>query len=93
MSFEKIKHDPDSTVDYLIQWDDELTAEGADVIVTADAIIPDGLTLVDQSNTATAHTIWISGGTTNTDYTVTSRITTAGGRTEDQSITLQCREL
>lgn len=93
MGFPKFKHDPDSTVDYKVDWSDELTAEGADTIDTATAIVPTGITLDSESNTTTAHTFWISGGTAGSNYTVTSRITTAGGRTEDQSITLQCVDL
>lgn len=93
MSFPKYKHDPDSTVDYEVDWSAELTAMGDDTIVSAEWVVPTGITLTDESNTTTTHTIWLTGGTLGASYTVTSRITTAGGRIEDQSITLSVVEL
>ncbi|MBK8246577.1 MAG: hypothetical protein IPK85_04135 [Gemmatimonadetes bacterium] len=34
---------------------------------------------------ASVSTCWISGGTNNTTYTVSCRVVTAGGRTDDRS--------
>jgi hypothetical protein len=77
--------DPDAILDYRFDWSDWLDG---DTIVTAAATVTTGATLASQSNTTTAHTVWISGGTAGTRYTVTSRITTAAGRTDDRSIIL-----
>lgn len=93
MAYPKYKHDPDSNVDYKVDWSDWLADTGGDTIATAVWVVPDGITKTDESNTTTSHVGWFSGGTAGTSYTVTSRITTVQGRIEDQSITLQCVEL
>jgi hypothetical protein len=52
---------------------------------------PAGLTKDSESNTTTTVTVWLSGGTVDTDYTVTCRITTTQGRTDDRSIRIMVR--
>lgn len=80
--------DPDATLDYKIPWDDWL---GSDTIATSTWLIsgPDSALVVDSdTNTTTAATIWLSGGTLYRQYTATNRITTAGGRGDDRTITI-----
>jgi hypothetical protein len=55
-------------------------------------VVESGLTEVSNSNTGTAATVWLSGGTAGTDYTVTNRITTSAGRQVDRSFILYVRE-
>ena len=65
---------------------------GTDTITDSEWIVPDGLAKVTDSQTATSATIWLSGGTAGTNYTLTNRIVTVGGRTEDRSFTVRLQE-
>jgi hypothetical protein len=40
----------------------------------------------------TTASAWLSGGTAGQSFTVTNRITTTGGRTEDRSFTIRVEE-
>lgn len=75
--------DPDDTLDFSVSW---ATWLGADTISTSDWILPSGITEASSSNTTTAATIWLSGGTRTNTYQVTNRIVTAAGRTKDQTL-------
>lgn len=86
MTFTK---DPDAVLDYAVDW--TLWLAG-DEIATSDWTVPVGLTKVTDTNTATKATVWLSGGQAGQSYTITNRITTTGGRTEDRSITIKCAE-
>lgn len=86
----RVTHDPDATLDYTVDWsawlaDDETISESA-------WVVPTGLTAGVDSHDDTTAWVWISGGTADTDYTLTNRVTTSAGRTDDRSITLICRE-
>ena len=81
--------DPDATLDYIIDWSEWLDT---DTISTSTWTVPTGLTNVSDSNTTTTATIWLSGGTAGQRYTVSNRIVTAAGRTEDRSITIKVRQ-
>ena len=75
--------DPSAILDYQNDWSDWL---GTDTIATSTWTVPTGLTKVSDTNTTTTATIWLSGGTAGMSYTAVNRITTAGGRTEDRSL-------
>lgn len=77
-----IKKDPDSVLDYQVDWASWL---GTDVISVSTFNVPTGLTKNSEGNTDTTSTVWLSGGTVNQIYTVTCRIVTTGGRTVDRS--------
>ena len=81
--------DPNAVLDYTIDWSRWL---GTDTISTATWTVQTGITKVTDSKTTTTATVWLSGGTAGTDYTVTCRITTVGVRTDDRSIKIQVRE-
>lgn len=81
--------DPDAVLDYIIDWSDWLDS---DTINTSSWIIETGIAEDSNSNTTTTATIWLSGGTVNNEYTVTNRIETVGGRTDDRSIIIYVRE-
>lgn len=78
--------DPDSTLDYQINWTDWLNG---DEISTSAWLVPAGITEASNSNTTTTTTIFIGGGTVGVRYIVRNRITTTLGRTVDRSFALQ----
>jgi hypothetical protein len=74
----------------VVDWSDWL---GADTISAASTILSSAdVTLDSQGNTTTGHTIWLTGGVAGKTYSVTSRVTTAGGRQEDRTFRLVCRQ-
>ena len=81
--------DPQAVLDYRWDWSAWL---GADTIATATITVPTGITKDSQTNTTTAVTAWLSGGTVRTSYAVTCRIVTAAGRTDERSITIVVAE-
>ena len=83
--------DPEAVLDYTLDWTKWLD-EAGDIIATSTWIVPTGLTKVTETNTTKLATVWLSGGTAGTNYTVTNRITTVAGRTDDRSITIRVQE-
>ena len=81
------KKDPNATLDYSFDWGPYLTPL-ADTIVLVEWVLTAGLTKVSQSNTATTATVFVSGGVLDEVETLTCRITTAGGRIDDRTISL-----
>lgn len=81
------KKDPNAILDYTVDWTAYLTPI-ADTIASVEWVVPATLTKVSQSNTTMTATAFISGGTVGTQEILTCRITTAGGRVDDRSITL-----
>lgn len=80
--------DPDEELDYEIDWSPRV---GTDAIATSTWIVPTGITSADGSNDDTTTTIWLSGGTVGTTYTLTNRIVTDAGRTMDQSVKIKIK--
>lgn len=79
--------DPDAVLDYKWDWSSWLAA--GETITTSTVTVPAGITKDSATNTTTAATVWLSGGTKDTHYTVTNRIVTNQGRTDDRSITIR----
>ncbi len=90
MSVATFIKDPNAILDFGLDWSPWL---GADTIATSVWTLPAGITQQSASNTTTTTTIWLSGGTAGTKYLVTNRITTAGGRTDDRTMTINVKEL
>ena len=90
MAFPIYKKDPNSVLDFTFNWGAWLDG---DTISTSSTTVGAGLTKDSESNTTTAATVWLSGGTAGTSYTVANRITTAASRIEDRSITVQVENL
>jgi len=87
MTFTK---DPDAVLDYSVEWSKWLAG---DQIATSEWSASDSsLETADDSITATRTTVWLSGGTVGQLYTVTNRITTAGGRTDERSFMVQVQD-
>ena len=82
--------DPDETKDYVVDWTTRLSG---DTIETSLWIAPDGIVIDSEENTTTETTIWLSGGTLGDVYELVNRVTTAGGRTLDQTCKLKCKAL
>lgn len=86
MTFAK---DPDAVLDYSVDWARWLSG---DEIATSEWIVGSGLTKASETNSPTKTTVWISGGAAGQSYSVTNRITTTGGRTEDRSFMIRVEE-
>jgi len=81
--------DPDAVKDYVLDLEEWLNS---DTISTATWTVPSGITEDSSSNTTTTATIWLSGGTAGQEYDLVCQVVTAGGRTEDFSITVPVAE-
>lgn len=81
--------DSDVVATYSIDWADAL---GTDTIATSVWTVPVGVTENSSSNTTTAASILISGGTDGTRYDLTNTITTASGQTLESVISLFVRD-
>lgn len=81
--------DPGARKPYTIDWSDWLDG---DTISASTWTLDTGITNYTSSNTTTAATIWLTGGTHGTDYNVVNQITTAGGLIEQRTLKIQVRE-
>jgi hypothetical protein len=79
--------DPSAVLDYVFDWSRWLA--DSETITTSTITVSSGITLDSSSNTTTTATAWISGGTVGRPYTVTDRIVTNQGRTDDRTITIR----
>lgn len=77
--------DPSAVLDYTVDWTDWLEA---DTISSSSWTIPVGLTKDSEAATTKKATVWLSGGALAQFYTVTNRVVTAGGRTDERSIVI-----
>ena len=75
--------DTNSVLDYTVDWGGWLN--GDTIASSTFTVLPVTITVDSTSNTTTITTIWLSGGTLGSTYTVNNRITTAGGRTDERS--------
>jgi len=73
-------------LDYVVDW---ATWLGADTISTSAFAVTSGITVDSDANDTTSATVWLSGGTGGTQYTVTNTITTAASRTAERSFYIQ----
>ena len=84
---ERGKKSSTEVLDYGFDWDDEYLETG-DTVSTSAWTVPTGITKDSDSNTTTATTIWLSGGTLGTSYVLVNTVVTAGGRTAVRAFTL-----
>ena len=93
--------DPDATLDYKFDWraltngtgDSDWLAAGE--TISSHTIDADSGVTVDsssQTDTNTSVTVWLSGGTADTDYAVRCEVVTSDSRTDERTMTIQCRE-
>jgi len=85
--------DPNADKDYNLDWTARL-ASGETIISAVWTSSPSGLThpVEDQSISNGVCTVWVSGGTAGTAYSLTCRITTSRGMVDDQTVTIKIVE-
>lgn len=85
--------DPNEVLDYTLDWSDRLVSDT--IASSAWSMSPDNpdtvLVIDSDSETTTTTTIWLSAGTLLASYELTNRITTAGGRTMDQTCKIKIK--
>jgi hypothetical protein len=88
MTFTK---DPDAVLDYSVDW--SLWLAG-DEISSSEWLLEAGAAIekVTASSTPTKATVWLSGGDVGITYLVTNRIVTAGGRTDNRTISIKVED-
>lgn len=96
--------DPQAVLDYAFLWQDWLAA---DETITAHTITPSAATIAVDSSSVNAAavtldgieqkigsvvTAWLSGGTVDTIYVISCRVTTSAGRVDERSFKLIVRD-
>lgn len=93
--------DPDAVKPYVVDWANggpnnagtlDIGYLQGDTILTSTWIVPSGITKDSDSNTTTAATIWLSGGTDGEPYELTSAIVTVAGITDHRTILINVLE-
>lgn len=79
--------DPNAILDYRFDWSSWLAS--GETISTSAMTVQSGITKDSESNTTTTATVWLSGGTEGNRYTVTNRVTTNQGRTDDRTVLIR----
>lgn len=81
--------DPDALLDYKVDWGSWLgtTDTIASAVVSSPGFFEvDGIRLATHAVSGNnGHVIWLSAGSTNEEYQITSRIWTSAGRRNDQT--------
>lgn len=88
---QKVK-DSDAVLDYEFNWADHPDGSWlspSETIVSYSIIASPGITVDSDTNDGEKVTVWLSGGTAGNPYTVTCRITTNQGRTDDRTMTIR----
>ena len=100
-SFDTFIKDPDAVLDYKFDWKASTNGTGtSDWLATTETITSHTITAatgitVDSSaitDTSTTVTVWLSGGTAGTDYTVACEIVTSESRTDERTMTIAVRQ-
>ena len=73
----------DAILDYVMNWTDWLST--GETITAHTVTVGTGLTKQSDSQTASAVTVWLTGGTKGVSYLVTIEIVTSQGRTDSRS--------
>jgi hypothetical protein len=80
--------DPDAVLDFDFDWSAKWLATGE--TISTFTVSRTGDVVIDSSaQSGGVVTVWLSGGTAGTTATVTCRITTNQGRTDDRTITVR----
>ena len=86
--------DPNEEKDYSVDWAKDMTFYGDTIESSAWPVVPSGITMLTNKFNDTSATIWVKlavEGAVGTNYDLTNRVTTAGGRILDQTITIRVR--
>ncbi|MFF8831371.1 hypothetical protein [Streptomyces sp. NPDC015131] len=79
--------DPDATLDWVFDWSQWLGA--SESITSSTMTVSAGITKASEAFSASTATVWLSGGTVGQVYSVSNKITTNQGRTDERSITIR----
>ena len=79
--------DPDATLDWRFDWTDWL--DDGETITTSVMTVSAGLVKESDSHSASSATVWVSGGSPGTPYSVANKITTSAGRIDERTITIR----
>lgn len=82
--------DPAGIIDYTVRWTSWLPS--GDTISSSTWIVPAGIVKVSEANNTTDAIIFLASGTVGQIYPVTNRVITAGGRQNDQTISILIEE-
>lgn len=82
--------DPAGIIDYTVRWSSWLPS--GDTILSSSWAVPAGIVKVSEANTTTDAVIFLASGTVGQIYEPTNRIITAGGRQNDQTISILIEE-
>lgn len=81
--------DPDEVLDYDVKWDRRLAGDAISASQWFKVFGDDALVVDMDTFTSQRTKVWFSGGTPSGTYEYTNRVHTIGGRTMDQTVTLQ----
>lgn len=84
----RFSKDPDAIKDYYFDWREWLDDGDS---VDSYTVTATGVTVASHSNDSGLIAVWLSGGTVGTSASVTCRIVTTGGRTDDKTMLFQIR--
>lgn len=90
---ERETKDPDDVKDYSVNWAPQLDPY-EDTIESSSwpVVTPTGLSILTHTFNDTSTTVWLEEGELDTNYQLTNRIVTAGGRILDETITILVRK-
>jgi hypothetical protein len=80
------RKDPDGTLDFSFDWSKWLATD--ETIIGYTVTVSMGLTKESDSESAGIVTVWLSGGTATTWYTVACKIVTNAGRTDERTMNI-----
>ena len=80
--------DPNAVLDYVFDWSAYL--DTGETISSYTITVQTGITKNSDSQAAGKVTVWMSGGTDGTMYSVACRIVTSAGRTDERTMFINC---
>ena len=100
-SYDTFLKDPDAVLDYKFDWAALTNGNGSSdwlqsgETLSSHTIDADtGITVASSAltDTNTSVTVWLSGGTTGTDYAVRCEVVTSGSRTDERTMMVAVRQ-
>ncbi|MBW1730014.1 MAG: hypothetical protein JRH08_00785 [Deltaproteobacteria bacterium] len=82
--------DPDAVLDYAFDWSSWL--QSGETVSSYVITVDTGLTKESDGEADGVVTVWLSGGTAGSEYTVSCKITTSMSRTDERSMTIKVME-
>jgi len=89
-----VDKDPNAVLDYVFDWSAWLAAHAPADTISSAIVLVSGVSLVTAASIESGVRVraWLSGGTVGEPAFATCRITTAGGRVDDRTITIKVKE-